>query len=117
MDALERRRDKRLPLELTLEVNEIFKQDYKVIGNLGASISVYNISRSGIGFVSEADLPVGYYFSGKIDFKNGDFFRAVIRIVRVQRLNGNLKSYGAEFVGLAPFLADKVNSYEKKLTS
>lgn len=117
MEVKERRRDKRLPIELTLEVDEIFKQDNVVIGNLGASISVYNISRSGIGFISEAELPVGYYFRGTINFNNGDFFRVVIRIVRVQEADGNLKSYGAEFVGLAPFLADKVDRYEKSLKS
>lgn len=75
----ERRRYKRLPIELTLEVDEIFKQDNVIVRNLGASISVFNISKSGIGFVSEADLPVGYYFRGTIEFNNGDFFRVVIK--------------------------------------
>lgn len=111
----ERRRYKRLPIELNLEVDEIFKQDNIVVRNIGASILVYDISKSGIGFVSEANLPVGYYFRGTITFSNGDFFRVVIRIVRTQKSEGNLKVYGAEFVGLAPFLADKVDEYEKSL--
>ena len=111
----ERRRFKRLPIELCLEVDEIFKQDNVIIKNIGASISVFDISRSGIGFVSEASLPVGYYFRGMINFGNGDFFRVVIQIVRTASIEENKKIYGAEFVGLAPFLADKVDKYEKNL--
>lgn len=111
----ERRRYKRLPIELSLEVDEIFKQDNVIIKNIGASISVFDISRNGIGFLSEADLPLGYYFRGTINFGNGDFFRVVIQIVRTGGFEGNMKNYGAEFVGLAPFLADKVDKYEKTL--
>ena len=79
----ERRRNKRLPIELSLEIDEIFKQDNVIVSNIGASISVYDISRSGIGFVSQANLPIGYNFRGNINFSNGDFFRVVIQIVRV----------------------------------
>jgi hypothetical protein len=111
----ERRRYKRLPIELSLEVDEIFKQDNIIIQDIGASISVFDISRSGIGFVSEASLPIEYYFRGTIDFGYGDFFRVVIQIVRTSDIGENKKVYGAEFVGLAPFLADKVDKYEKSL--
>ena len=113
----ERRRDKRLPIELVLEIDEIFKQDNVIVSNIGASISVFDISKSGIGFVSEAILPVGYYFRGNINFSNGDFFRVVIKIIRAGKHEGSLKAYGAEFVGLAPFLADKVDQYERCLNS
>ena len=113
----ERRRYKRLPIVLKMEVDELFKQDNIVVKNLGVSIRVYDISKSGIGFVSEAVLPVGYYFRGTINLNNGDFIRVVMRIVRTQKVEKNLYAYGAEFVGLAPFLADKVDKYEKSLMS
>ncbi len=115
-DNMERRRYKRLPIKLNLEIDEIFKQDNVIVSNIGASISVYDISKSGIGFYSEANLPIGYYFRGNIQFGNGDFFRVVIQIVRTSKADeGNQIAYGAEFVGLAPFLADKVDHYEKSL--
>lgn len=110
----DRRRYKRLPIELNLEVDEVFKQDYVVIKNLNASVSVFDISRSGIGFISDASLPLGYYFRGRINLGDNDFFYVVIQIVRAH-ITENKKIYGAEFVGLAPFLADKVDKYEKKL--
>ena len=111
----ERRRYKRLPIDLKLEIDEIFKQDNVVVGNLGASILVFDISKSGIGFVCKAILPIGYYFRGTINFSNGDFFRVVIRIVRTSKADGEQRAYGAEFVGLAPFLAEKVDHYERSL--
>ncbi len=111
----ERRKYKRLPIELHLEVDEVFKQDNIVIKNLNASVSVFDISKSGIGFISDASLPLGYYFRGRINLGDGDFFIVVIQIIRAHITEFNNKVYGAEFVGLAPFLADKVDKYEKKL--
>ncbi len=114
--AEDRRKYKRLPIELYLELDEVFKQDNVVIKNLNASISVFDISRSGIGFLSAASLPLGYYFRGRIKFSEQDFFYVVLQIVRTQAAE-NKNIYGAEFVGLAPFLADKVDKYEKTLNN
>lgn len=113
----ERRKYRRLPIELQLEVDEVFKQDNVVIKNLNASVCVFDISKSGIGFISDASLPLGYYFRGRINLGNDDFFYVVIQIIRAHINEFNNKVYGAEFVGLAPFLADKVDHYEKKLMS
>lgn len=113
--GLERRRYKRLPIELSLEVDEVFKQDHIVINNLGASVYVFDISKDGIGFISEASLPLGYYFRGLIHLGEGDFFHVVIQIIRSTDTEDGRKVYGAQFVGLAPFLANKVDNYEKKL--
>lgn len=111
----DRRKYKRLPFELHLEVDELFKQDYLVVKDFNASVTVFDISRSGIGFLSEASLPLGYYFRGRMDLGEKDFFYVVIRIVRIHVTESQRKVYGAEFVGLAPFLADKVDKYEMRL--
>ncbi|MDF2539016.1 MAG: PilZ protein [Herbinix sp.] len=111
----DRRKYRRLPIELSLAVDEVFKQDHVVIKNIGASITVFDISKNGMGFISEANLPVGYYFRGTIQLGDTDFFRVVIRIVRSDIMEDNCWVYGAEFVGLAKFLADKVDKYEKML--
>lgn len=111
---VDRRRYKRLPIEMHLEVDEVFKQDNVVIRDLNASVSVFDISRCGIGFISDASLPLGYYFRGRINLGESDFFYVVIRIVQAH-VDEDRNIYGAEFVGLAPFLADKVDNYEKLL--
>lgn len=114
-ESKDRRRYKRLPIELHLEVDEVFKQDHIIIKNLNASVSVFDISKSGVGFISEASLPLGYYFRGRINLDGGDFFYVVLQIIRAHISECNRMIYGAEFVGLAPFLADKVDKYEKKI--
>lgn len=113
----ERRKYKRLPIELKLEVSEIFKQDNIIRTDMNADIKVYDISKAGIGFISTADLPLEYYFNGKIILgEKKRFFYAVVQIVRKSReeKSGAFR-YGAEFVGLAPFLADKVDEYAKEI--
>jgi len=114
-EAYDRRRYKRLPIELSLEVDEVFKQDYIVIKDLNASVLVFDISKSGIGFLSESSLPMRYYFRGRINLGDGDFFYVVLQIVRVKDSDTDIMVYGAEFIGLAPFLAEKVDKYEKKM--
>lgn len=115
-EVKDRRKYKRLPIELHLEVDEVFKQDHEIIKDLNASVSVFDVSRSGIGFLSEGSLPLGYYFRGRINLGDGDFFYVVLQIIRAHISDTGEKVYGAEFVGLAPFLADKVDKYEKKLS-
>ncbi|MCI8407797.1 MAG: PilZ domain-containing protein [Lachnospiraceae bacterium] len=113
----ERRQYKRLPIELDLEIKKVYKQDYVVIEDVDAEISVFDISKSGIGFVSKAKLPIDFYFDGKIKLGDIDYFYAVIHIVRGEvNANGEGNAYGAEFVGLAPFLANKIDDYEKNMT-
>lgn len=115
---VERRQYKRLPIELSLEIKKIYKQDYVIIEDVDAEITVFDISKSGIGFISKAKLPIDYYFDGKIKLGESDYFYAVVHIIRGEvRENGDGSSYGAEFVGLAPFLANKIDEYEKTLGS
>lgn len=113
--AQERRKFKRLPIELQLDIKKVYKQDYVVIEDVEAEIAVFDISKSGIGFASTAKLPLDYYFDAKIKLGDEDYFYAVIHIVRGEVRKDGQKVYGAEFVGLAPFLANKVDKYEKTL--
>ncbi len=110
----ERRKNKRLPIHLELEVNQLFKQDEELISNLDEDIEVYNISRTGIGFISRSDLPINYYFNAMIEFEDGNYFYCVLKIVR-KEIKETHNLYGCEFVGLAEFLANKVDDYEKYL--
>ncbi|BBF44374.1 hypothetical protein lbkm_3087 [Lachnospiraceae bacterium KM106-2] len=111
----ERRKEHRLPITLHLEVSHLFRQDYNVIKDLSADLSVMNISKSGIGFESETSLPVNYYFNGKIELGEKRFFYAVLKIVRKSKDDCENYIYGAEFIGLAPFLAEKIEQYEKEI--
>lgn len=115
IDNNERRKYKRLPIKLNLHVNKLFRQGNKQIEGKEVDIEVLDISKTGIKFVCDRLLPIGYYFDAKIQLTEKDFFYAVIRIVRVKEEKENEYNHGAEFIGLAPFLANKIDDYERKL--
>lgn len=114
-EKMDRRKYHRLPIELHLEVDELFKQDNIIMKEFNDSVLVFDISKSGLGFICEESLPLGYYFRGRINLGDNDFIDVVIKIVRAHITKDDRMIYGAEFIGLAPFLADKVDQYEQRL--
>ena len=105
MPEKEKRRYKRMNVDLKLNISKLFHQDNEVIANIDAPIEVTDISKGGIGFTSSATLPTGYYFNAKIKLGGDDsILYTVVRIVRSRLCDNGLKNYGAEFVGLAPIL-------------
>ena len=113
----DKRRYKRLPVSMTLEISSLFKQDHEQIEGLDAPIKVTDISKGGIGFISPSELPVGYYFNACIQLGDEDAkLFSVVKIVRkvnVDKEDGFL--YGCELIGLAPVLSYIFEDYEKKL--
>ena len=97
----EQRRSKRVKVKLSLDVGSVFKQDNIEVSNLNAPIEVTNISRTGIGFVSESVLPVVYYFNARFELKPGEAFNGVVRIIRRVVQTDGKSQYGCEFVVLA----------------
>ena len=110
----DRRKHKRIPFTMTLEIQDLFRQDYEVIRGLNEAISIENISKSGLGFLCQHELPVGYYFNTKIVFDEKMYFYCVIKILRkIPQEQGYY--YGCEFIGLAEFLANIIDKYEREV--
>jgi hypothetical protein len=110
----ERRRAKRLPVTLTLEICNLYKQDYVQVSNLNAPIEVINISQTGIGFRTKSVLPIGYYFNANINLGTEDTLHSVVEIIRCQP-DGDEIIYGCTFVGMADVLSYVFEDYDKKL--
>ena len=111
----EKRRSKRMAVDMKLEISNLFKQDNVVIKNIDAPIRVVNISKGGICFESEAMLPVGYYFNSKIELGDStNALFAVIQIIRVEKKEEGI-FYGCQFIGMAPVLNYIFDEYEKSL--
>jgi c-di-GMP-binding flagellar brake protein YcgR len=110
----ERRRNKRLPLKLELNISALFKQDNLGITNLDEQIEVMDISKSGVGFKCKDELPLNYYFDAKIELTQEKFFYGVLKIVRVEKQEDSY-FIGAEFVGLAEILSKNIEAYGQEV--
>lgn len=112
----EKRRDKRSRIALNLEVSSLFKQDNVCVKDIDAPIHVIDISKSGIGFTSSSDLPVGYYFNACLQLGHEDAkLYCVVKIIRQQPIDGTFIRYGCEFVGMAPVLSYVFDAYEQEI--
>ena len=111
----EQKRCKRIPVEIELSISDLFKQDNVKIKNIEAPIVVKNISKTGVGFETEAVLPLEYYFNAKIELGNQESSLCVVlQIVRVEE-RGDKMFYGSQFVGRAEILDFIFDNYDKAL--
>lgn len=110
----ERRKFPRYPLKLELMISSLFKQDYELIPDINENIEVKDISKSGMGFYCKHELPLNYYFDAKIHLTEDKFFCAVLKIVRVEKIDDGY-FIGCEFVGLADILSARVDFYAGEL--
>lgn len=110
----ERRRSRRIPVKLELSISSLFKQDYELIPAINEEIEVRNISKAGIGFSCNHELPLNYYFDAKIQLTPDKYFYAVLKIIRIEK---HEEGYfvGCEFVGLADILSMKIDLYGEEL--
>lgn len=112
----EKRRYKRLPIQLNLEVSQLFKQDNNIIPDLNAEIHVFDINQAGIGFTTTAYLPEGYYFNATIMLESSEQkILTVVKILNVTELDDGIYRYGCEFVGLAGIFNYVFDDYAKML--
>ena len=113
----EKRRSKRLPIQLELVVSKLFKQEASATVEINEPIHVVDVSKLGIGFVTSNDLPINYYFNAKLELGSPEnSLYCVVQIIRKQPKEDGIISYGCEFIGLAPVLGTIFDEYEKSLT-
>ncbi|MCG8539276.1 MAG: PilZ domain-containing protein [Clostridia bacterium] len=111
-----RRKSKRLPVNIKLEVKSLYESGDETLKNVNGEVSLINISKTGIGFISKIQLPIGYFFNAKITIDEKKMFYSVLRIVRNQKINDGYM-IGCEFVGLADVLSENIDEYEKQIFS
>ena len=102
----EKRKYRRLPLTLTLDVSSLFNQDEELQID----------TATGIGFTSTSVLPLGYYFNATIQFDGSDdLLKYVVKIIRTEELEAGEHLYGCEFVGLASIYDYLFEQYESHI--
>ncbi|QHQ61280.1 PilZ domain-containing protein [Anaerocolumna sedimenticola] len=111
----DKRRSKRLQVNLNLDISSLFKQDNVRVDHIDAPIEVINISKDGIGFKSKSVLPVDYYFNAKLELGDvSSCLYSVVKIIRQDAENVGTYTYGAEFVGMPSVLQYIFDEYEER---
>jgi hypothetical protein len=111
----EKRRSRRLEVNLNLDISSLFKQDNIRVDNIDAPIEVINISKDGIGFRSKSVLPIDYYFNAKLQLGSADScLYCVVKIIRQDTEGDFTFMYGAEFVGMPSVLQYIFDEFEER---
>lgn len=115
---MEKRRSKRIPVHLHLEISSLFNQDNGLVTIANTPIEVINISRTGIGFITDSMLPTGFYFNACLQFNGEDSkLYCVVKILRSEFAGGTSTIYGCEFVGMAPVFSFIFDQLEEEYES
>lgn len=111
---VEKRKCKRVKADLKLTVSSLFKQNNVNVEHVDAPITVTNISRSGIGFISKGVFPEGYYFNAALKLgSEEDILYCVVKIIRSQPTEDkDVYAYGCEFIGMPGILNYIFDEYE-----
>ncbi len=114
----EKRKDKRIPINVKLSVTDLYTEKTNSIADISAPIEVTDISAKGLGFISTAVLPVGYYFIANIELDR-DLPQIItdVRIIRGQSIDNKQYQYGCEFVSISPRVSKMLDDFEKRIKS
>lgn len=110
----EKRRAKRMPISLSLDILNLYKQDNIQVSNLNAPIEITNISKTGLGFKTASILPLGYYFNANFKLDENNTLPCIVKIIRSQPIDENITMYGCEFVGMASVLSYIFDEFDKR---
>ena len=110
----EKRKSKRAPFNSKISIESFYKSGEKDTIKFTSEITIINISKTGIGFITEIELPLNHFFNSKIEIDEERTIFCVLKVVREKKIN---KGYqvGAEFVGLADIIGEYITEYVEEI--
>lgn len=106
----EKRNSRRLDLDVTVELERI--DDNQGVTTLKlVHVEIIDLSKSGIGFISNAQLEIGSFYNTKLQIWTKESIDAIIEIVRCEETEKGYH-YGAKFVGMLESDALKIDIYQ-----
>ena len=106
----ERRRSRRLDLNVTIQLERLDEKDITTIKYVRAD--VFDMSKDGMGFNASQKLEVGTFYDTKIQIWTKEVMEIVIEIVRSRQLEDGRYSYGCRFIGMTETEALKIEIYQ-----
>ncbi len=106
----ERRRSKRLPLNVNLEIERL-TQSQGITTVKYVEVMISDLSKTGIGFTTSVPLEIGSFYNARVSIWTKETIDAVIEIVRSVK-RGDMYEYGGVFVGMPEADAVKIEIYQ-----
>lgn len=106
----EKRKHKRLDLDVSIQLERLEQGEFTNVKYI--HVNVTDISRSGIGFISDQELTVGTYYDTKIQIWTKEIIDSVLEIVRQEPMGDGRYKYGCVFVGMTDTDALKIDIYQ-----
>ena len=106
----ERRKNKRLPLNVNLEIERLSQGD-GITTVKYVEVVVSDLSKTGIGFTTGVSSDIGTFYIARIKIWTSEIVESVIKIVRCTR-KGKIYEYGGVFVGMMDADAMKIEIYQ-----
>lgn len=106
----EKRKHKRLDLDVSVQLERLDRDGMTTLKYI--HVDVTDISRSGIGFRTEAKLELGTYYDTKIQIWTKEVIDAVLELVRCEQMPDGSYQYGCVFIGMTDTDALKIDIYQ-----
>lgn len=106
----EKRKHKRLDLNVKVQLERLDQDGVTTVKYI--TVDVSDVSRSGLGFISNQKLAIGTYYDTKIQIWTKEVVDAVIEIVRITDMPDGSYKYGCSFIGMTDTDALKIDIYQ-----
>lgn len=99
----ERRRSKRLDINVRIKLNELKTGFIKADVNKNEMlVDIVNISKDGLAFISSEKLTINTFYDANVVLWTKESFDTVIEIVRIENAEDGKILYGCKFIGILP---------------
>lgn len=105
----ERRRSKRLELDVSLELERLDRDGITTLKYVHVDIN--DLSRSGIGFNAEQELEIGSFYNTKLEIWTKEVIDTIVKVVRKNKTDKGY-NYGGTFVGMTDPDSLKIEIYQ-----
>ena len=106
----ERRRNKRLDLDVTLELERLDKGGVTTLKYV--HVEVDDLSKSGIGFHCGRELEIGSIYNTRMEIWTKEVIHSVVKIIRCNQTEEGDYRYGGVFIGMTDTDALKISIYQ-----
>ena len=103
----ERRKNRRLELSSRLLIKRLDQDG----GAKEVNIEVTDVSKTGVGFLSEEPLEIGSVYESVLTIWTKEVLHAFIEVIRMEKRADGRLFYGAIFIGMTETEASRIETY------